>query len=271
MANQTLGGTSLLPLLEKGIPKLQKLREEYKGIHGLMNKSGVDLATLNAEKYLESTARLRVSLEELQTVAGAQLLPGFSDMLERLTKWMAQNSNTIGEFFSKVGKQLPTELERLTQALKPISEAVLFLSKHVGILSLAVNVLAGSVLVNLLKSLFSGFKAISSIFKGATSLLRLAPFLATPLGAGVGLGALGVGLAGTGAYYGYKYLTGESDPKDLALLKEVTKTKAASGVKADQTPKGEITLRFLDAPGRLEVAQTQGDYLANLGSLQVGQ
>jgi uncharacterized membrane protein YebE (DUF533 family) len=304
MATQTLGDTALLPLIDKGVPKLQKLRDEYKLIHLAMNKSGLDLATLNAEKYLASTAKLKVSLEELHTVAGAQFLPGFTEMLNRITTWINQNSNSIGIFFEKLGNQLPTELERLTDSLKPIGEAILFLSEKVGVLRLAVTALAGSVLISLTKSLFASVMGLAQVFSGVLSLGGLLPFLATPVGAAVGVGALGVtAVAGAGAYLGYQNLIKNSDlnkqkgedrkneplpwqesetkeKKDNAfqslLLKEVSQARSDTVVKIDpktfsSASKGEITLKFVDAPSQLKILQNQGDYHFNLGSLQVGQ
>lgn len=171
-ANDFLGAPDLLPFLGLGSQGMKEKAEKFQG--GDYAKS--DQATA---RYLEASAHLNASLEQLRRLASIEILPGFARGLEKISSWIAENQGQLKGLFQEIGSEIPKEMNSALSWVNFFVKGLSLLSHSVGLSNLAFTVLATTLAFKVGRSFVEMGRALIAFKESlvALNLVRTIPAL----------------------------------------------------------------------------------------------
>lgn len=119
-------GTALIPLLNKGSAGIAQLRDEAEKLGIVIDERGVK----RAEQFRAASAKLHGTLVGLKNQAISALLPSITELVERVSAWVAANRELIQSLISGVVEALMYVGKALAIFVEAVGYAIDFLQKH---------------------------------------------------------------------------------------------------------------------------------------------
>lgn len=102
-------GKRMSLLVENGTEALEEQRKRFRQLHGEVDAK----ALKSAEDYVDAQTDLKASISGVKTVIASSLMPVMKPMIERLTEWISNNREIIGQKVARF-------VERIGHALKSV-------------------------------------------------------------------------------------------------------------------------------------------------------
>ena len=164
-------GAQLVPLLNEGSEGIAKLGAEADK-YGLISAKSAKLS----EGFVDAQRNLSQAFTGVKSVIGEKLLPIFTEMIQKLTDWIAENRELIAQDVAGAFKEIKSIAEKLVDPLKAIGKQIGFIVEGTNLLLGAFEstqkVIARQGLSDELRPLVERFNEVNDRIKTLSKLSR---------------------------------------------------------------------------------------------------
>ena len=117
------GGTAMIPLLNAGGKGIRGMRKEAHDLGLVLSKE----ATKKSEEFQDNLLRMKQTFLGLRNTIGSALIPAFSDLFARISKWLLTNQGKVRAFADRIAAWSVTavpEALKLVAALGRLADRI---------------------------------------------------------------------------------------------------------------------------------------------------